>query len=127
MRGTPNDVEALVLRTAAADGPRVKVLIEQEPGSAGVTVVNYYTRRLMGYPVRAVRPDKKKEVRAAPYASAVQAGHVLTLPGKWLGPFLDEHEAFDPEAKTQGHDDQVDAAAGAFAGLVQQSSKLVSW
>ena len=127
MRGTPNDVEALVLRTAAADGPRVKVLLEQEPGSAGVTVVNYYSRRLMGYPVRAVRPDKKKEIRAAPYASAVQAGHVLMLPGRWLGAFLDEHEAFDPETGSHGHDDQVDAAAGAFAGLVQASAKLVTW
>lgn len=127
MRGTPNDVEALVLRTAATDGVRVKVMIEQEPGSSGVMTVNYYQRRLMGYPVRAVRPDKKKAVRAAPYASAVQAGNVLILPGRWLGAFLDEHEAFDPDMNKDGHDDQVDAAAGAFGGLVQQSAKLVSW
>ena len=78
MRGTPHDVEALVVRTAAADGPRVKVLIEQEPGSSGVFTVNYYARRLMGYPMRAVRPDKKKAVRAAPYASAAEAGNVLS-------------------------------------------------
>jgi predicted phage terminase large subunit-like protein len=101
----------------------VKILLEQEPGSAGKTVIDYYTRRLMGYPVRAVRPDKKKEVRAAPFASACEAGHVRVLRGRWLGAFLDEAEAFPDVA----HDDQVDAASGAFAGLVRASGKLVSW
>ena len=123
MRGTPQSVEALVLRTAAVDGRSTKVMLEQEPGSAGKAQVDYYTRRLMGYPVRVVRPDKKKEVRAAPFASAVEAGNVWTLRGAWLGPFLDECEAFPDVA----HDDQVDAASGAFSGLVRSSAKLVTW
>lgn len=123
LRGTPQEVEALVLRTAAADGRNVKVMLEQEPGSAGVQVMSYYTRRLMGYQVRPVRPTKAKEVRAGPFASAAQAGHVRVMRGPWLGPWLDEWEGFPDVA----HDDQVDATSGAFGGLVQASAKLVTW
>jgi len=123
MRGTPQSVEALVLRTAAVDGRATKVYMEQEPGAAGVAQMNYYSRRLMGYQMRAVRPDKKKEIRAGPFASAAEAGNIVVLQGRWLGPWLDEAEAFPDVA----HDDQVDSAAGAFAALVKHSAKLVTW
>lgn len=124
LRGTPQDVERQVLAAAKADGHRVRIALEQEPGASGVQVLDYYRRRLLGYAVDPIRPDKKKEVRAAPFASAVQAGNVYVLSGPWLGPWLDEWEAFG----TPGiHDDQVDATSAAFGRLVKASGKLVTW
>jgi predicted phage terminase large subunit-like protein len=57
----------------------------------------------------------KKEVRAAPFASQAEAGNVVLVAGPWNEAFLSEVEVF-PAGR---HDDQVDAAAGAFDQLVR--------
>ena len=48
-----------------------------------------------------------------PLSSAAQAGNVKLVRGVWNTDFLDEIDAF-PESV---HDDQVDAASGAFGKL----------
>ena len=109
--------EQQIKATAAADKNSIKnwyeIVIEQEPGSGGKESFEATTRNLAGY---SVYPDKvtgSKEVRAEPFAAQVQAGNVSLHAGPYGQDFLDELEVFP----TGSHDDQVDAAAMAFARL----------
>lgn len=113
-RWTPHERDAVILQTARLDGHAVKVVVEQEPGSAGVSVVAAMVEMLAGYPVEGRRATGDKVTRAAPLASQAQAGNVKLVSGGWCSQFLDELSAFP----TVGvHDDVVDAASGAFAVL----------
>jgi len=44
---SPADVEKLVRTTAEADGRDVTILIEQEPGSAGKSLIEHYQRNVL--------------------------------------------------------------------------------
>ena len=122
IRTTPQNVEKFVQATAREDGPSVPIRMEQEPGSSGVAMIDYYRRKiLLGYDFR---PDKKigsKEVRANPVSSAAEAGNVYLVAGKWNRDFLDEVSIFPMGA----HDDQVDAFTGAFANLATRRARLL--
>lgn len=117
MRGTPQQVEALIAQTAKLDGTGVTVCIEQEPGSSGVNTIDHYQRRVLpGYAMRGIRSTGSKIERAQPLSSAAEAGNVKLVRGAWIGEFLDELEAFPLGA----HDDQVDAASGLLAQTAQR-------
>jgi predicted phage terminase large subunit-like protein len=114
LRGTPAEVEALMRATAELDGTSVAIYVEQEPGASGKIVTDRFIRDvLVGYAVYAVRSTGSKLERAKPYSAQVNAGNVRILRALWNAAFFDEHEAFPAGA----HDDQVDAASGAFAQL----------
>ena len=118
MRGRPGDVEKLVQQTAALDPQGTVVRMEQEPGASGVAGIDHYRRRvLVGRDFDGVPSTGNKEVRANPVSSAANAGNVKLVRrddgGAWIGPFLDEAEAFPMGA----HDDQVDAVSGAVGYL----------
>lgn len=118
-RKTAGDVERHVEAAAIRDGKPVRVIIKQEPGSSGKSVVHYYKRRLLGWSVTGIPDTGSKEDRAAPLASQVQIGSVLLLKGQWVQDFLDEANQFP----TKGvHDDQIDSAATAFAQLVMKGT-----
>ncbi len=115
IRGTPAQVARLIRQTAQLDGAGVAIWMEQEPGSSGVHTIDYYRRQVLaGYAFRGNRVTGSKSERAAPLSSQAEAGNVRLLAGTWNGAFLDELEAFPLGT----HDDQVDAAAGAFQMLV---------
>jgi predicted phage terminase large subunit-like protein len=109
--------EQIIKQTAEADratyGWRVKIWVEQEPGSAGKESAEATVRMLAGHTVKADRVTGSKEVRAEPYAAQVQAGNVALAKGAWNRDFVDEHEAF-PGCR---YKDQVDAASGAFNNI----------
>ena len=113
VRTTPLGVKTLIQQTAQMDGPEVTICIEQEPGASGKALIQDYIRMLQGYAVRAIRPTGDKVTRARPLSSYSEAGNVSILAGPWVGAFLDELDAF-PDGS---HDDQVDAASGAFKEL----------
>jgi predicted phage terminase large subunit-like protein len=120
LRASPGEVEATVRRTAVADrerfGPGVRISVEQEPGSAGAALVHHYaTRVLAGFAFRGVRPTGDKVTRALPFVAQAEAGNVIVVEAHWTNDFINELVAF-PTAGV--HDDQVDAASGAFAELV---------
>jgi predicted phage terminase large subunit-like protein len=114
VRETPQAVERLVVQTAQLDGPTCFVAMEQEPGSSGVALADRYLRLLAGYPFHAMRSTGDKMTRALPLAAQAEGGNVKLVRGNWNDAFLNEIESF-PFAR---HDDQVDAAAGAFAELL---------
>jgi len=110
-RWSSGRVDLNMAATAQADGQDVEIIIEQEPGSAGVKVVKDTQRSLAGYPVRVERPTGDKAVRAIPLSAAAERGEIFLLRGSWNEAFINELCAFDDE---DWHDDQVDAASQAY-------------
>jgi PBSX family phage terminase large subunit len=114
VRTTPAGVEALVKQTAETDGKEVSIYMEQEPGSSGVNTIDHYRRFVLaGWSFKGERPTGEKAERARPLSSMAEAQNVHLVRGAWNKDFLDEIEVF-PLGK---HDDQVDAAVGAFDKL----------
>lgn len=120
-RLSPLAVENLVAQTALLDEKkfgrgRVKTYMEQEPGSAGKSQIDYYAREVLkGYPFYGDRVTGSKELRATPVSSAAEAGNVKLVAGAWNEVWLDEAVLF-PEGKFK---DQVDAVSGAVGALTK--------
>lgn len=120
-----NEVEKRVKATAALDGKGVAIRIEQERAGAGKATIASYTRALVGYNIKGVRPEGDKEQRAAPYAAQQQDGNVYLVNSiGWEKDFIEEHRVFGGKAR---HDDQVDAAAGAFDELTSMAPASIEW
>jgi predicted phage terminase large subunit-like protein len=114
LQGSPAEVERAVQATAQRDGKSVPIRMEQEPGSSGVSLIDYYSRKVLyGYDFRGVRSTGAKVARAMGMAAQAERGNIRLIRGNWNAQFLDELYAF-PEG---AHDDQVDAAASAFNSL----------
>ncbi len=120
--GRPLEVERLIRQTAELDGPDVPVWMEQEPGSSGVDTIDHYTREILqGFIFRGKRSTGDKVTRADPLAAQAEAGNVALVRGDWNATFLDEVANF-PFGE---HDDQVDAASGAFNALVTEQAPRI--
>ena len=120
LRGAPLKVERAVLNTAKADGPEVEIALPQDPGQAGKAQGQHFVRLLAGYRVRLRRETGDKVTRAAPLSAQSEAGNLAIVRGRWNRALLDELENFP-----RGHDDQVDAASGAFGMLVESGKPRV--
>lgn len=117
----PDERDALLRNTAAADGKGVRISIPQDPGQAGKTQVLYLTRMLAGYPVHSSPESGDKVTRAEPFAAQVNVGNVLMLRGPWNQALIDEMKLFP----NGNHDDQVDGLARAFAALLGTNTGLL--
>jgi predicted phage terminase large subunit-like protein len=105
------------IRAAAdRDGGRVTIWLEQESGVAGKDRTNATMRALAGYNVHAEGVTGAKANRADPFAAQAEAGNVRMVQGPWNHAFLEELTGFPAGA----HDDQVDAASGAFNKLAEK-------
>lgn len=98
---------------------RVVYWIEAQAGISGAEATQHLVRQLqgLGLAVFTERATGSKAERATPLASACLAGNVYLGPDDPTTPW---HDAFRLEAADfphGRHDDQVDAAAGAFAKL----------
>jgi predicted phage terminase large subunit-like protein len=118
--------EAVIRQTAELDGIGVSVFVEQEPGSSGKESAENTIHNLRGFKVYSDRVTGDKETRARPLSAQQQIGNVYLVRGEWVPEFLRETEAFPT---TGVHDDQVDAASGAFNRLatVRPPSKSKDW
>lgn len=114
LRDTPANVEQHIRTTADLDGVGTSIRMEQEPGASGKTVIDHYLRNVLaGFDFRGDRPSGPKIARAAPVSALAEQGLLQVVRGPWVDAFMDEAELFPQGA----HDDQVDAVAGAVAGL----------
>lgn len=121
-RGRPAEIEALVRATAELDGYDVEIVIEEEPGSAGKSLVDHYRRNvLQGWTVHGERATGDKVTNAGPLSSQAEAGNVVLIRGPWNEPFIVEAEAFPPP-EGKGHDDQIDAASKGYNWLTRGAS-----
>lgn len=107
--------ENIIRETAEADGNKVTVYVEQEPGSGGKDSVQATIRNLAGYSVYADLPSGDKIFRADPCSVQVNNGNVLLLRSDWNRPFIEEHRFFPFST----YKDQVDATSGAFGKLAK--------
>ena len=105
---------AVIGQTATLDnkdfGPSVVTWVEQEPGSGGKESAEFTVQQLAGFRVKTERVTGEKETRARPLADQCEAGNVFLVSAEWNRTFIDELIVF-PNGR---HDDQCDAAAGAF-------------
>lgn len=113
MRGSPHEVERLIVATAERDGRGVVQDLPQDPGQAGKAQRAYLASKLAGYVANFSPETGSKELRAEPFASQAQAGNVLLARANWTDAFLDEAEAF-PVGRLK---DRIDACSRAFAAL----------
>jgi predicted phage terminase large subunit-like protein len=109
----PKDVDDIMKRTVYGDGRQVSQKEQQEPGSAGKTVIAKRARDLAGYDYGPSPTTGDKVTRARPYRAQVEAGNVYLKRASWNAEFIQEHEIFPNGA----HDDQVDAVSTAFNEL----------
>lgn len=122
LRGTPYEVEKMIAQTAQIDGVSTPIIMEQEPGSSGVNVIDHYARTvLQGFIFKGEKSNVSKRDRALVFSSAAEAGNVMLARASWNSPFIDECEVFPYGA----HDDQVDAVAGAIQALVGKKKSSV--
>lgn len=111
----PDDRDAVIRNTTAADGASVLVSLPQDPGQAGKTQALHLTRMLQGYRVKTSPESGDKITRAEPFAAQVNVGNVLMLRGAWNSPLVDEMRMF-PNGR---HDDRIDALSRAYGELIQ--------
>lgn len=113
MQDTPFRVEQLIKQTAQHDGHRVKIVCQQDPGSAGVAEANSFTTMLAGFDVHTRTFSKDKVTRAKAVSAQCEAGNIFVLKADWNDDFFSEVENF-PDGR---HDDIVDTLSGAFNEL----------
>jgi predicted phage terminase large subunit-like protein len=118
-RLAPEGVADMVTSTAVADGEFVNIVIEQEPGSAGKTVIVSYQNMLAGYHVSADLPSGKKEVRANAVTTQFNNGNILVFKASWNRVWLNELASF-PLGKFK---DQADSFAGAYNWLLANKKR----
>jgi len=115
-RDTPGAVEELIKRTAMSDGPRVAVVLPQDPGQGAMYQVEAISKSLrkQGIKVAIVPVQKSKLEYAKPVSRAVYQGKWYYDVGDWNAPFFNELEQFPPKKKAVGrrmvmaHDDVAD-------------------
>ena len=114
-KGTPHEVERFIANTAAQDSQSVRIVLQQEPGSGSALWIDCMRRGvLLGYAVQSDAVKGSKFERSQPFRAAAEAGNVKLLRAAWNDDFLTECEQFSPDEREYAHDDQVDAACGAF-------------
>lgn len=125
-RETAGRVQNAVKSYGEVDPPGTVIRIPEDPGQAGKAQVESYVKALVGFTVKAVRPTGSKAVRATPFATQAEHGHIYIVNSgppeegldPWIEPLIDELTAFPNGA----HDDQVDALADAFNELAPGGS-----
>jgi predicted phage terminase large subunit-like protein len=114
-RWSAGERDRVIKQTSQADADLLgrwtyRVRGELQPGAAGKDHAGSFASLLDGFDVSVVPASGDKEVRARPFASACEFGHVRLFAGDWVRPYLAEVCSF-PAGK---YDDQVDACSYAF-------------
>lgn len=117
-RKMPKGVKDAGRAMADRDGVNTAIVLEQEPGSSGKTVVHDWQSFLDDRNVRGKPSTGTKWNRASVVSSAAERGLIKLVEADWNAAFLDELEAFT-ETDDHAHDDQVDALSGAYEALAK--------
>ncbi len=111
LRGTPGEVEKLILDTAIGDGRRVAIALWQDPGAAGVADVERSRALLKGYRLHIVRAAENKVTYAGVWQSQAEGQNIAVVRCPGLERLLTQLEAF-PTPNI--HDDGVDTISLGF-------------
>lgn len=115
VRKRPADTERIQNATKITDGYGTIIREEQEPGSSGLSTIDFKARTIFkGYTYAGVKSTGSKVQRAMGFSAAAERGQVKVLRGcRNIEHFFNEAEQFPGGM----HDDTVDAGSGAFAEL----------
>ena len=111
----PGESQKRQQETAARDTKKVRIRMEQEPGSSGIITIDHYKENVFkGYFFDGVRSTGNKVERANPMSAKAEKGIIkIYMHCRIIVGFLDESESFPGGA----HDDIVDSVSGAVAEL----------
>lgn len=126
IRDTPGQVEKMIQSVAGHDGYSVRIMSQQDPGSAGVSEAEHFIKMLAGYDVRVQTLSKDKITRAKPVSAQCEGGNVKIIRAPWNDEFFAELENF-PDGS---HDDIIDCFSGSFNALSQggmSTADAFSW
>jgi len=108
------EVEANVTLAAQMDGYQVAIRIEEEGGASGKLTIGTFARMLRDYDFAGRRARGPKHGRWRRMVGAMERGNMYVVEGDWNQAFIRELTVLPGGT----HDDQADAAAGAYAELV---------
>ena len=114
------DVVPMMRRVILDDGAAVVQGIERQGYMSRAVQMLAGDAALRRHVIKGYPTDVDKLTRALPFAARVGEGLVKILWRGWSAEYVDELASF-PNA---GHDDQVDASAGAFAMLAERVNQL---
>lgn len=112
-RLVPHEVDRAIANLASQDGMDCAVRWWSDPGQAGIYQSSSLGKLLSGYDRHGVSSKLDKVTRAKPLSRAIEFQEVVMLAGDWNSVAQNELVQF-PDGD---HDDQVDAAAGAYVEL----------
>lgn len=111
----PGERDEMIETTTRADGYGTKVLVEEEPGSGGISQNDTIKKRVPGYPFESMKVTGEKYVRLGPFASHAQLGKVALVDGGWVEAYLQElHEMKHEPPKYVGYKDRADSSSLVF-------------
>jgi predicted phage terminase large subunit-like protein len=116
-------VDLVIKGALQQDGSQVRTVVSQDPGQAGVAQVQALARFVAPMALSFVKETGEKSTRARGLASQAEVGNVYLVEGSWNEEFLEELCTFP----MGGHDDQVDAASGAFSDLFGGNDGYLGW
>ncbi len=117
-RESPGVTTSKLLATAQRDGKRVPIFLEQEPGSAGKTLVHgYKTGLLFGWAVHSSTRTGSKEDYWKPISALAEAGGVVLVEAPWNLALIEELTGLP-----NGHDDIADAISLGFAWVTGEGA-----
>lgn len=110
-RESPGVTQSRLKATAVLDTKRVPIFLEQEPGSAGKTLVHgYKTGLLFGWAVHSSTRTGSKEDYWKPVSALAEAGGLYLVEAPWNMTLIEELTGLP-----NGHDDIADAISLGFA------------
>jgi predicted phage terminase large subunit-like protein len=118
LRDRPHKVEELILNCAKYDPPGTFVVLNIDPGSAGLAYVDTLRKKIaeIGVYCKVIRSNKNKLQRFLPFSAIAEAGYSRVVRADWNDDWFEEAERFNGQ-KNNGHDDICDAVSLAVEAL----------
>jgi phage terminase large subunit-like protein len=140
LRDNPGPVDDLIMRTAAADGPKVTQAFWIDPGATGIRDEAHIRAKLATVrgcgPVVFEREVKNKEAYAKPMSAYADKTKDTITPGlavvraAWNGQYFAEAEEFPRDKNSAGiknKKDQIDASSRAWIEVEKRLRRTNSW
>lgn len=117
-RESPGTTQQRMKATAVKDGKHVPILLEQEPGSAGKTLVhNFKTGLFFGWMTHSTTRTGSKEDYWKQVSPIAEAGNMYLVDAPWNLALIEELTGLP-----HGHDDIADAISLGFAWATGEGS-----
>lgn len=115
-----NLIETLI-NVARMDGPSIRIIVEEEPGSGGKNQVAMIDKEIKeaipGHPgVLGWRPDNDRVILANFWFADAAEGRVYMVVGDWNKEFFNQLDIF-PGDTSHTHDDRITSTSGARMNL----------